>query len=102
MRAVNCSNYARKKDASIFSTVVFLCTLNRAHKKLDPRHLGAAKRAQTVRAQQKGRREKGRREKGRRAKRAQSKKSISSRAEQKGREITMLRHRYIQGRNFFR
>ena len=49
----------------------------------DPRHLGAAQRAQ---------------QKGRRTKRAQSKKG----AEQKGREITMLRHRYIQGRNFFR
>ena len=38
------------------------------------------------------------RQKGHRTKRAQSKKG----AEQKGREITMLRHRYIQGRNFFR
>ena len=47
----------------------------------------------TIRAQQKGRRTK--RVQG---KRAQSKKG----AEQKGCEITMLRHRYIQGRNFFR
>ena len=38
------------------------------------------------------------RQKGLRAKRAQNKKG----EEQKGREITMLRHRYIQGRNFFR
>ena len=37
-------------------------------------------------------------QKGRRTKRAQNKKG----AEQKRREITMLRHRYIQGRNFFR
>ena len=57
------------------------------------RHLGTAKRARTIRAKQKGRREKGHR-----AKRAQSQKC----AEQKGREITMLHHRYIQGRNFFR
>ena len=75
----------------------------------DPRHLGAAKRARTIRAQQKGRRtkraqgkraqsKKGAEQKGRRAKRAQNKKG----AEQKGREITMLHHRYIQGRNFFR
>ena len=56
----------------------------------ETRHLGAAKRARTIRAQQKGRRTK--RAQG---KRAQSKKG----AEQKGREITMLRHRYIQGRN---
>ena len=59
----------------------------------ETRHLGAAKRARTIRAQQKGHRTK--RAKG---KRSQSKKG----AEQKGREITMLRHRYIQGRNFFR
>ena len=63
------------------------------HKKYDPRHLGAAKRARTIRAQQKKRRTKRAQEK-----RAQSKKD----AEQKGHEITMLRHRYIQGRNFFR
>ena len=41
---------------------------------------------------------KGAGQKGPRAKRAQGKKGL----EQKGREITMLRHRYIQGRNFFR
>ena len=64
----------------------------------DPRHLGAPKRARTIRRNKKGEEQKGRREKGRRAKRAQSKKA----AEQKGREITMLRHRYIQDRNFFR
>ena len=44
----------------------------------DPRHLGVTKRAQN--------------------KKGAGKKV----AEQKGREITMLRHRYIQGRNFFR
>ena len=59
-----------------------------ARDKGETRHLGAAKRARTIRAQQKGRR----------TKRAQNKKG----AEQKGRKITMLRHRYIQGRNFFR
>ena len=59
----------------------------------DPQHLGAAKRARTIRAQQKVRR----------TKRAQGKRTQSKKgAEQKGREITMLRHRYIQGRNFFR
>ena len=57
---------------------------------VDPQHLGAAKRARTIRAQQKRRREKGRiakraqskkgaEQKGRRAERAQSKKGARSR-----------------------
>ena len=63
------------------------------HTYFETRHLGAAKRSRTIRPQQKGHRAKSLR-----TKRAQSKKG----SEQKGREITMLRHRYIQGRNFFR
>ena len=86
----------------------------------ETRHLGVAKRAWTIRAQQKGRitkrpqSKKGAEQKRRRAKWAQSKmgkeqngqraKCAQSKkgAEQKGRKITMLHHRYIQGRNFFR
>ena len=50
------------------------CSLNGLyHHQLDPRHLGADNKAQNKKG-----------------------------TEQKGREITMLRHRYIQDRNFFR
>ena len=83
----------RSKCLKLGRLMVAYVILSKMYKISETRHLGAAKRARTIRAQQKGRRTK--RAQG---KRAQSKKG----AEQKECEITMLRHRYIQGRNFFR